>query len=564
MRKIIIILLLALSSISLVSCQKEQNDPKKYFLKIIVNDDDETIILDELNEGTVLIEPSDVFSKKYFIFDYWIDRETNQRFSFGEPIEKDLIIEGVWKDDGIRRGTFDREYPDYYELGVPLIDDAHLVYINFDGFARYYFDEALKRDPNNLPNLRKFIAEGVFFENFRTTTPSITNPVQNMIISGATSSVTKNVYRYYDRDRNIVVQQLRENEARTIIDEVIDAGISTASVSFYLAENKLTSDNPAKLYVYQDNTNPKVVERGPEKYGDYFSRFEQAIKLIKGEPIKTGGNTITVETLPRFIMIYADDLDALGHNDRELTGVYGEPNSISEEARLTKVVNYLKEMDAKLGEFIAAAKDKGVYEKMTFILTTDHGMTPFGAESLDSGKYSQSKIGDLRYALSSFNKNFEFEKVEPDQSPSSRTNVVGVGMNLNMQLTFKDGITDLELDNLKEHLLKEDYISVVKTRKELEEEGYWLYAADMIVSPSERYHFAPNPLSQYRVRGQHDSYLDSSNKIFGLIFGKNIKKGYVYNEKAYNYDFGITMAAMLGLNLSEANGIVLDIFEREQ
>ena len=37
-------------------------------------------------------------------------------------------------------GTFGREYAPYYEEGVPLIEDSYVVYMNFDGFARYYFD----------------------------------------------------------------------------------------------------------------------------------------------------------------------------------------------------------------------------------------------------------------------------------------------------------------------------------------------------------------------------------------------------------------------------------------
>ena len=55
----------------------------------------------------------------------------------------------------------------------------------------------------------------------------------------------------------------------------------------------------------------------------------------------------------------------------------------------------------------------------------------------------------------------------------------------------------------------------------------------------------------------------SANNVFGIAWGKGIKKGYVYDEIAYNYDFGVTMAACLGVTLPNANGIVLDIFERE-
>ena len=41
-------------------------------------------------------------------------------------------------------GTFGRPYASYYEEGEALLDeDTYVVYMNFDGFARYYFDAYL-------------------------------------------------------------------------------------------------------------------------------------------------------------------------------------------------------------------------------------------------------------------------------------------------------------------------------------------------------------------------------------------------------------------------------------
>lgn len=555
MKKIVTVFTFLFLSLTIVSCNKSNHQ-----ITLNYNDDTNFQEVIEVKHKEIFNEPKMNLTKVGFEFKYWSLKGENKPFTFGK-VTKDLNLEAIWESDGIRRGTFNRPYPTYYEKNVPLIDDAHVVYINFDGFARYYYDESLKQDPNSLPTLRSIMKEGVFFNDLRTTAPSITNPLQNMIISGATSIHTQNVYRYYDRDKNIVIQQQRENKAETIVTEALKNNLSLASVSFYLAEKDLTYNDPTKLHIVPDPTNPKVVARGPEKSSDYFSRFEQAIKLVKGEPINNNGTTVTVKELPKLIMIYADDLDAYGHNEARK---YGVPVSESEEKRLEKCVNALREMDEKLGEFIDAAKEAGVYNKMTFILTTDHGMTPFGAISAtEGGKYLYSKLGDLKYAINQFDKSYELEKVEVDEKPNSRTNVIGVGMNLNLQLTFKDGISDEKLEALKQHLLKEEYVGVVKTRKELEEEGYWTYAADMIISPSERYNFAPSVLGQYRVRGQHDSFLDTANHIYGIVWGNGIKNDYVYEERAYNYDFGITIASILGFDLPKANGIVLDIFDKK-
>ena len=95
-----------------------------------------------------------------------------------------------------------------------IIQEGYVVYINLDGFGRYYYDEAVKL--NKVPTLESIASEGVVFKNLKNYTPSITNPMQAMIVSGAPSNKTKNVYRYYDKKTNMVVQQARENAADTL------------------------------------------------------------------------------------------------------------------------------------------------------------------------------------------------------------------------------------------------------------------------------------------------------------------------------------------------------------
>jgi hypothetical protein len=119
------------------------------------------------------------------------------------------------------------------------------------------------------------------------------------------------------------------------------------------------------------------------------------------------------------------------------------------------------------------------------------------------------------------------------------------------------------MQQLKAYLLTKKYVGNVLTKAELEEQGYWTSAADMIVTPAANYCFSNQLLATYNVRGQHDSTLPEAKNIVGLAWGNGIKKGYVYEDVAYNYDFGVTMAACLGVTLPEANGIVLDIFEQE-
>lgn len=441
-----------------------------------------------------------------------------------------------------------------YQEGVAMVENAYVVYINWDGFARYYFDELLEKNPDALPVLRQVISEGVFFEDLRTTLPSITNPCQNMILSGSTSEITRNVYRYYDRTINTVIQQERENANKTIAHVAVEAGLSVASVSHYLLETVLKQDKT--YYITSDPNLPEIIQRG--QANDYFARFTQLKRLVKGESVHVGGNQVTVEELPRLIVFYADDLDALGHNFED---AYGIRRAETEAGRMENVLARLEEMDQELGEFIQACKDAGIYERMTFFLTTDHGMTPYGLKSLDdSGDYGTSKLGDLQTFFQ--NHGHVLEMVAPGSSPKPRTDVVAVGANLNLQLTWKQGISDEELEALRTELAKLHFVGKVLIREDLKAMGYMEGAADMIITPADRYVFSSNYFMQYVARGQHDSLLDSSNHVFGVIWGKGIKKNYVYQNRAYNFDFGTTMAAALGLVIPNANGIVLDVFEK--
>ena len=163
--------------------------------------------------------------------------------------------------------------------------------------------------------------------------------------------------------------------------------------------------------------------------------MEQAIKMIKGEPILVGGQTFVFDEMPRLTIIYCDDMDAVGHNENSH---YGYPVAKTEEGRRANIQTLLKEMDEKLGELIKAAKDRGIYETLTFFLTTDHGMSPYGSRGVsDTKDYGKTKLYELINDISTYNKNYVLERVQPGYKPQKRTNIVGVCTNLNMYMTFK-------------------------------------------------------------------------------------------------------------------------------
>ncbi len=458
----------------------------------------------------------------------------------------------------MRYPTFKRTHPKYFQEGIPLVEDAHVIYVNLDGFARYYLDEFYRRYGAINTHLGRLLDKGVFFNALRNTMPSITNPCQNMILSGSTSAVTKNVYRYYDRTQNIVIQQKRENKAILISEAAVSKGLSVTSVAHYLTEKDLTNNQVNKLYVRADNSIKEVVDRGPAKFGDNFSRFNQLYKIIKKEPVTVEGKMFVFEELPQLIVFYADDLDGVGHNE---VPTYGYPLAVSEDLRIENIMKLLKEIDDGIGKLIEVAKEAKVYDQMTFFLTTDHGMVPFGMKDENDLIHKESKINDLFNAIKTFVPNAKIEFLSPDEKAKDDTNIVCVGANLNVQLTFRDDISLESLKTLKRDLLKLPFVGAVMEKSEFADAGYLASACDLIISPKGRYFFSKNLTKSYLARGQHDSLIDQAARVPGWIFGKGIKKGITIEEVSYNYDFGTTIAAALGLILPEANGLVLDVFQ---
>ena len=436
--------------------------------------------------------------------------------------------------------------------------DGYVIYINLDGFGKYYYDVAKSR--NLVPTLQSIWGEGVVFTNLQTLSPSITNPCQAMIISGASSSKTGNVYRYYDKTLNLVVQQARENNADTIYDSVIRNNVTAATIHHFPAESVFSLTNKNALYI---KTPSGVVSNA-------MARFDQAIKLIRGEQITNDTILTQVDEIPRFISIYCDDLDALGHNESAY-----DTFSVakSETERVNNVLARLAQIDAKLAELIQACKDAGIYDKTTFFLTTDHGMQGFGAETdswfdVLSSKYTKTKWPELKQKLAEIDSSYVFEYVAQNKSPKSSTTVIGCGSGLQMPLTFKESHTEAQLQAIKKELLKEYYIADVLTRTELAKLGFWMGAnVDLLVIPAERYHFhgRDNQNNSYSVRGQHDTISEHATNIYGAIWGAGIQNLGEFDTQYYNTSFGSTMAYMLGIDLKNANApVIYEILELEE
>ncbi|WP_426242812.1 alkaline phosphatase family protein [Nocardioides sp. LHG3406-4] len=227
----------------------------------------------------------------------------------------------------------------------------HVVLIGFDGFDADYFG----RVPT--PNLDALAARG---SRGTTLAPaqSITNPSFATLASGAWPRTTGNVAYIFDRETQSYRGQSRDLAVPTIAEAVRDSGGTVGAAQYFILQNHgATYGDPEAVY-----TQPG---------GPCARRFDDAIAMIEGRPVNSGGTQVTVPQTPNLLAVYCDTLDTTGHSEG--------PNSPQIDAGLAEV-------DAQVGRLVAALERNGLSDSTAIVLTGDHGMTAhsrtFGDELL--------------------------------------------------------------------------------------------------------------------------------------------------------------------------------------
>lgn len=432
--------------------------------------------------------------------------------------------------------------PEYDSLGVLTASPSDagniVVYINWDGFANYYVD--LAEAQGRIPTLSWIKNEaGVYFSQAYTAIPSITGPMQVAMVSGTTPRYTDNHFRYFHKDLNRVIQEqpTAKNEAETLAEAAVRQNLDVLAVHQFALQNRGTVvGDPTKAYI-------SLPANG---HSDAEARFDEAIRIIK--TLRSG--ELTFSRLPRFIALYMDDLDGIGHN---MGKAYGLPQVTTEEERKQAIVDRLEIMDRKLGEFIQACQEAGIYERMSFVLTTDHGMAPLGFQRSMADDSRSSKLRDLIAAIEALGPGYKCEAMNNHfQEPSVGTDIAMVTAGLQVQLSyigeFNPDVINAKNNAIANALKDLVYIDGIMFPDEMISRGIKYGFADLIISPKPPYHFRMSIGELLSVRGQHDSLAEEAQHIAAFMWGKDIRKGYTHKERVHIYDFAPTMAKLLGIN----------------
>ncbi|WP_418275802.1 alkaline phosphatase family protein [Isoptericola jiangsuensis] len=371
----------------------------------------------------------------------------------------------------------------------------HVVLVALDGFDADYVGRA------PTPHLDALVENG----SLTTSTgvmPSITNPSWSSVATGAWPSTHHNTAYWFDPTSGTARGQQRDLAVPTIAQAVREQGGTVFSAQWFILQDYgVTYGDPQGLY-----TQPG---------GDCSRRVDDAVAVIAGEPVSSGGAMVTTEVVPQLLTVYCDTLDAIGHR--------GGAEDPALAAALTEV-------DAQIGRLVQATKDAGIYGRTAFIVTGDHGMTTFDRGFADEALAAISDVG------------YEAEILTAGHAPAPSTDVaIVVG-----------GVADLTLlgdaagDRRAELRIRRALATLPQVRAVYGETAQRLmhmspHHGDLIVEPKPGWSFGTDPATAV---GRHGATTELQVPL--VIAGSGVRDGRSPRGPRH-VDLAPTMAALLGI-----------------
>ena len=433
------------------------------------------------------------------------------------------------------------------KTSVSIKDDFsaknNVIYINIDGFSYSTFDLANKNTETETKNINELIRNGVLFTNARTGIPSITSSMQQSIISGAWPIDTGNCYRYYDLNKDQVVEYSRENKLENIAEAANRNDVDLLAInSWYFKEN---GSNQEKDNLYIIDPTDKGFE----------GRFNILKSVLKGEEIDAYGKRIKYDQPPQFMSIYIDELDGAAHNLNDKTKADSKIDLKTRKEVEQRMTDILLKIDNEIGEVIHILKKRGLYDDTTFVITTDHGTVPLGAdteEEADSKDYAYSQMPDLLKTVAEIGKkhigrDFRVEMANKEGARAkSDSEIIITSPGLQAQIVFKEEPSEELVNDIIESVKDKPYYGTHMIEEELRVRGVPPRFSDIMISPKSPYHFSHDFERGYFAINQHDSLDERVQHIFTMISGPAVKNGEFYDGEIYNIDMAPTIARILG------------------
>lgn len=384
---------------------------------------------------------------------------------------------------------------------------GHVVLIGFDGFDPAYLDRA------DTPNLDALAARGMHGVT-QGVMMSITTPSFTSIVTGTWPDKHGTITYYFDRAANTFRTPSPTSKMPTIAEAVLAAG-GTVGAAQYWAFRGQGADygDPNALY-----TQPG---------GACSNMFDDAIAMLREDPVDSGGTMVTVEEIPTLLGVYCPHLDDIGHE---------------EGAESPNIGPALAELDAQVGRLMDTLDEVGIAEETTVIITGDHGMST----------YTQRNTIPLNEALKNAGYRSQMMLID-GQKPDPETNVVvapGAGRATSIYL-LGDLAGDAEaLQDVADVALGVDGIERAFGPDEQAAMHMNPHFGDLVVESAPGWSTGVLPMTG--PRGDHGSTEELAAAFFMAGPGVAIESGAV---RVCHVNVAPTIASLLGLApLADADG----------
>lgn len=218
----------------------------------------------------------------------------------------------------------------------------HVVLIGFDGFDPDYLDRV------DTPNLDALADRGVHGVTEGVMLP-ITTPSFTSIATGTWPDQHGTITYYVDRATNTFHTSSPRSTVPTIANAVVDAGGTVGAAQYWAFNGQGAAyGDPDALY-----TQPG---------GPCSNMFDDAIAMLRGQPVDSNGTPVTVSQIPTLLGVYCSHLDTVGHD---------------EGADSPNLATTLAELDRQVGRLVDALEEVGIADETAIIVTGDHGMSTY-------------------------------------------------------------------------------------------------------------------------------------------------------------------------------------------
>ncbi len=416
-----------------------------------------------------------------------------------------------------------------------------VVLITIDGFPAWLWE-----DPSlPIPTLRKLAREGASAKAMTISNPAVTWPNHTSLVTGVTPSKHGVLYNGLLlrpvglppklepwKDKNVLVR------VPTVYDLAFKAGLTTAQVDWVPTTNSMTM-----TWEFPEIPNPNgVIEKELAAAGVMdaagFREFTKRNPAWRDMIWTKAAAHIAVTRRPNLLLFHLLVTDAHNHK-------YGPGSPASHTA--------FAYADACVRELLDAIEAAGLKEKVTLLITTDHGFKT--AKRIIRPNIVLRREGLLQ--------------VRGPTVASCDAYVSVLGGSAMVFATNPEKRTAL-LPRLKELLAKIEGIERVVEPKDYPALGLPLpeqngQIGDFILLAKSGYGFHVSPLGDEAVSdvtpdvyAGHHGYLNSDREMDGVFFawGRGIKSG-ARLERIANLDVAPTVAALLGLEMKNVDGRVL-------